>query len=272
MSGGQNGDPAHSHDLLAVYERSAAFTRRLLEENQRLQLRIADAEARQRISVDDPVPAARLRDQLLACIDSMQRSKAGALERQHETESGSRELAKRYREIETGNNNLIHLYVALDRLYATLDLSQVLRTIVQIAVNLIGAEVLAIYALDQKSGQLSPVAAEGERLDTFPSFALGEGIVGSAVATGRTIIHEAQGAGDPARPVACIPLRSAEHSIGAIAILRLLRQTQDFNPLDHELFTLLAEHAATAISSARAYAQSKRKLSTMRGFIDLLTA
>ena len=72
-------------------------------------------------------------------------------------------------------------------------------------------------------------------------------------------------------PIACIPLRVQEQSIGAIAIYKLLQQKERFTPLDHELFTLLAGHAATAIFSSRLYAQSERKLNTIQGFIDLLT-
>ncbi len=69
----------------------------------------------------------------------------------------------------------------------------------------------------------------------------------------------------------CIPLRIEERPIGAIAIYRLLQQKDGFTPLDHELFTLLAGHAATAIFAARLYGQSERKLNTIQGFIDLLT-
>jgi hypothetical protein len=271
MSAGRNGQPARGHEILALYQRTTAFTRSLLQENERLRREIADAEARQRIRADDPLLVTRLRDQLHSCIETMEESKQEILERLREIESRSRRSAKRSVEIESGNDNLIHLYVALDRLYSTLDLSQVLQTIIQIAVNLIGAEVIAIYILDEKSGQLAVVAAEGESPGAFPSSELGGGAVGTAVAMGRTLCYEARGPVDPSRPIACIPLRAADCPIGAIAIYRLLQQKDDFTPLDHELFTLLAEHAATAISAARAYSQSARRLNTMRGFLDLLT-
>ena len=38
-----------------------------------------------------------------------------------------------------------------------------------------------------------------------------------------------------------------------------------------EIAQMLAGHAATAIFASRVYAQSERKLSTIQGFIDLLT-
>jgi hypothetical protein len=40
--------------------------------------------------------------------------------------------------------------------------------------------------------------------------------------------------------------------------------------MDHELFTLLAGHAATAIFSAKLYSTSERKLITLQGFLDML--
>ena len=60
-------------------------------------------------------------------------------------------------------------------------------------------------------------------------------------------------------------------ALGAIAIYRLLAQKDGFSALDHELFTLLAGHAATAIFAARLHSLSERKLNTIQGFIDLLT-
>ena len=72
-------------------------------------------------------------------------------------------------------------------------------------------------------------------------------------------------------PIVSIPLRVENLPIGAIAVHSLLQQKSGFTALDHELFTLLAGHAATAIFASRLYAQSERKLSTIQGFIDLLT-
>ena len=56
-----------------------------------------------------------------------------------------------------------------------------------------------------------------------------------------------------------------------IAIYKLLEQKPKFSALDYELFTLLAGHAATAIFSSKLYSESERKLSTIQGFINLLT-
>ncbi len=51
---------------------------------------------------------------------------------------------------------------------------------------------------------------------------------------------------------ACIPLKVDGKVTGALALFRLLPQKQGFEAVDHELFDLLATHAATALhASAR---------------------
>jgi GAF domain-containing protein len=73
-------------------------------------------------------------------------------------------------------------------------------------------------------------------------------------------------------PIVCIPLKIKDHLIGVIAIFSLFEQKKKrLTRVDFELFSMLGGHAATAIFSARLYSQSERKLSTIQGFIDLLS-
>ena len=76
---------------------------------------------------------------------------------------------------------------------------------------------------------------------------------------------------DLGQPIVCVPLAVQNSPIGAITIYSLLQQKEGFSALDHELFTVLGGHAATALFAARLYSQSARKLNTIQGFIDLLT-
>ncbi len=103
----------------------------------------------------------------------------------------------------------------------------------------------------------------------------GLGPVGEAVQTGNVVCLdvawvEGQSVADSV-PIVAIPLKVEDLPVGAIAVHKLLQQKSGFSALDHELFTLLAGHAATAIFASHLYAQSERKLSTIQGFIDLLT-
>jgi hypothetical protein len=67
-------------------------------------------------------------------------------------------------------------------------------------------------------------------------------------------------------------LKIKEEVIGVIVLYKLLPQKTQFASVDYELFTLLAGHAATAIFSAKLYSDAQRKLSTMKGFMQLLTS
>jgi hypothetical protein len=128
-----------------------------------------------------------------------------------------------------------------------------------------------VYLLEPHAQELRPVAGEGLEIGRFPSFGLGAGPMGKAVAAGETVCLDVSRSEDLTRPIVCIPLEVQKQPIGAIAVFSLLVQKQGFSALDHELFTLLGGHAATAILAARLYSQSERKLNTIQGFIDLLT-
>jgi len=102
---------------------------------------------------------------------------------------------------------------------------------------------------------------------------LGEGALGKAAKTGENIFADKVAVHDPTpydQPIAVIPLKIKDSVIGIISINKLLVQKTAFNTMDHELFTLLAGHAATAIFSAKLYSTSERKLVTLQGFLDML--
>jgi GAF domain-containing protein len=165
--------------------------------------------------------------------------------------------------------------VASRQLHSTLDPAEVVKVILEIVINPFGAEIFALYLCDEPGERLVVVASEGDRETAFPTYRLGEGFVGRSVACAEIHDH------DPARPhlgpsrggepLVSIPLHVGEVPVGAIVIYTLLQQKPDLSSLDHDLFGLLAIHAATAISASRLHAQSERKLSTIQGFIDLLT-
>jgi transcriptional regulator with GAF, ATPase, and Fis domain len=140
-------------------------------------------------------------------------------------------------------------------------------------INLIGAEEFAIMLLDEKTNKLQAVATEGLEQSELPKVGIGAGIIGQMAKTGENyFIDEMEGyVRDFNHPIVCIPLKIKEHVIGVIVIYKLLVQKDRFAEVDYELFTLLAGHAATAIFSSKLYSESERKLSTIQGFLDLLT-
>jgi transcriptional regulator with GAF, ATPase, and Fis domain len=264
---------ARGEEFLQAFNRGMEFTRELLRENERLRRRLAELEDQQQNAARSPHEWEKLRHELIGRIRGLETEYASLRERLREVEAENRAFADRYLEIEEENNNLANLYVASYQLHSTLDLDEVLRIIVEIVINLIGADVFAIYLLDERRQELRAVAAEGIEASRVPACRMGEGRLGEAVAAGAPQTFDEPGgpARDPERPLVCIPLRIEQQALGAIAIFGLLQQKQGFTALDQELFNVLAGHAATAIFAARLYSQSERKLSTIQSFIDLLT-
>jgi transcriptional regulator with GAF, ATPase, and Fis domain len=196
------------------------------------------------------------------------------IDRYRVVEEENKDFANRYIEVEAENNNLANLYVASYQLHSTLDFSECLKIILEIVMNLIGAEEFSIMMLDEKTNEMTIVAQEGMGPEARASVKLGEGIIGSAAKQGESFYR----AGDPKdlksvdylNPLVVIPLKIKEHVIGVIVIYKLLVQKEAFTPVDYELFTMLAGHAATALFSSKLYSQSERKLTTIQSFLDLL--
>jgi len=271
---------SHEHDpefegraeeFLTLFRKGADFTKELIAENERLRRQLASIEHRQQVAAQSDDEWDKLRSELLVRIQSLEDEKRDALERLQSVELENRQFAERYLEVEEENNNLANLYISSFQLHSTLNLAEVFKIILEIVINLIGGERFAIYVADEKAGSLEPVASEGAPVDAFPTVLLGEGVIGGAVSTSETFCQEDFSEAADGQPIVCIPLQLEERPIGAIVIHALLQQKDGFTPLDHELFTLLAGHAATAIFAAQLHGQSERKLNTIQGFIDLLT-
>jgi GAF domain-containing protein len=191
-----------------------------------------------------------------------------------EVEAENKDFASRYVEIESENNNLLNIYVASYQLHSTLDFQEVLQIITEIVLNFVGAEVFAIAMLQEKGGPLKVLAAEGIDSGKLGSIGGNGGVVGKVLSTGEPHFVEEIPAGEivPDAPPICIPLRIKSEIIGAIMIYRFLQQKTRLAAVDHELFTLLAGHAATAIFASKLYTDSRRKLNTIQGFIDLMSS
>lgn len=261
-----------AEEFLQVFKKGAEFTQSLLKENERLRYQIL--KLKEPAAQDSPSPAQleelqRLRQQ----VAELEREKQEILDRIKAVEEENHDFANRYVVVESENNMLANLYIASYQLHSTLDFKEVLQIISEIVINLIGAEVFAVLLLDEKTGKLELAGHEGIDVSALPPIDLGAGVIGRAGQTGENHFVEDIEAYelDYSQPMACIPLKIKEHVIGVIVIYRLLEQKRRFADVDYELFTLLAGHAATAIFSSRLYSESERKLSTIQGFINLLT-
>ncbi len=259
-----------SEELQEILRKSRDFTQQVMQENERLRYRIVQLE-------QEAQDAAGGRNgQLLAALQAENerlKEKVATLEKRFaEVQQENEDFAQKYLEVAQQNEGLANLYVASFQLHSTLDPEEVMAIIVEILVNLVGAEEFVIFVADKRTGELSPVAWEG-------SFAAGEGrpapwdaeLLGRVARTGKAFFAPA-GARRPGTPLACAPLTIKKEVVGVIALFKLLAQKPALAALDMEILNLLAGHAATAIVSSRLYADAERKLKTIEGFIELLKA
>ncbi len=260
-------------EILALFARGTELTRRLAAENQALGQASAETASPEGA---DLKAWEQLRSELLACLDGLRSAETALIERFTGAREESQLFAQRCAEVEMENDRLAALYVAGHQLHSTLDLGQVLKIITEITLNLIGAERMAVFVVNEQARQLEAVTAEGLAVETLPHMTLGDAAAGDepllrALQSRETVCRDPDPAADPSMPLVAIPMQVQNRAIGVIAIYSLLQHKDGISVLDRELFTLLAGHAATAIFAARLYSDSKRKLNTIQGFIDLLT-
>jgi transcriptional regulator with GAF, ATPase, and Fis domain len=257
-----------AEEFLQMFKKGEEFTKELLKENEKLRYRIAQLEESIARSGDET--RIKLYEDRIAMLEE---ELGSVRERFRQVEAENKDFASKYVEVEEENNNLANLYVASYQLHSTLDFSEVLRIVLEIVINLIGAEKFAILLMDEKTNELVPVSTEGMAVSDAPKVKTGEGIIGRVAKEGDSYFAEDLSLVTefrPLEPIVCIPLKIKEHVIGVISIYKLLTQKAGFTNVDYELFNLLAGHAATAVFSSRLYTQSERKLTTIQSFLDLL--
>ncbi|PLX99926.1 MAG: hypothetical protein C0624_12900 [Desulfuromonas sp.] len=190
-----------------------------------------------------------------------------------ELEQENREFAEKLVHVEDVNNNLANLYIASSRLHSVLQRSQVSEIIKEIIINFIGAEKFAILLQKEGGEQYEYEGGEGFEGEVFPKVKTGEGRIGKVAAEGESYFAEGsvcEGSDDPLNPLVAIPLNIHGKTTGVLAVYRLFIQKEEFESIDYQLFSMLAEHAATALFSASLYEVSERKRETYKGFMDLL--
>lgn len=259
-------------EFLQVFKKGAEFTQELLRENERLRFQLVQMEEPNRLA-SCAAEALQEVDNLKSQIVDLEREKKEILQRIARVEAENIDFANRYVEIEGENNSLANLYIATYQLHSTLDFRDVLQIISEIIINLIGGEEFALFLLDEDTGLLQAMAGEGVDIDQLPAYPLGEGTLGTVARSGESFYAATLDSANPVddAPLACIPLKIKSRVIGVLAVYKLFLQKRRFADIDYELFTLLAGHAATAIFASKLYSESERKLSTIQGFLDLLT-
>lgn len=258
--------------FLRALKEARTFTDDLFAENKRLRDKLAEAaaeEERLRAELAEVSQSSEVKE-LLRERKALLMKLEGFEDRQDKVKLENDEFNRRFYDVEDLNNRLANLYIASLRLHGSLQHDVVLKTAVEIIVNLVGAHDFAIYLADHKHGTLRMIASEGVLGTPLSAISLEAGRIGEAARRREVYINEA-GSGEPHDPLACIPLVIESQLVGMVVIFSLLPQKEGrFDRADHEMFELLAAHAAAAIAAASLYSRAESRLKTVEGYVSLL--
>lgn len=247
----------------------------LLKQNEQLQKQVAllRHELSQKPGVDSGAEVDE--DSELASVcqerDRLTHELGGFRKRMQDLERENTDFAEKYLQVEKESSNLANLYVASYQLHSSLDYDVVLQRINEILINLIGAERFAIYLYDPKVNSFTLVSGEGVEERKGSKIPLADNFLSRIARSGELYLaQDVTSMGDDDRPIAALPLVAEDELLGLLVIYKLLIQKDSFEPIDHELFDLLAGHAAIAVRAAQMHARSERKAATLEGFLQML--
>jgi signal transduction histidine kinase len=177
---------------------------------------------------------------------------------QHELREREEALRHRNRELELLN-------LAAQTLGATLDLSNILITFLEVVRSLMGTVASSIWLKDPEANELVCVQATGLQSESVSGWRLklGEGIAGWVARTGETInVPDAKAderhfegidrqTGVKLHSVLCVPLKTRQDVIGVLEVVDT--KVARFQPADQRLLESLAASAAVAIDNARLF-------------------
>lgn len=160
---------------------------------------------------------------------------------------------------------------------SSLDVDIVLRTIVEAAVELTGAEEGSLMLIDEKTGELYMRAARNFNEDFVSTFRLpvNDSIIGSVVQSGKVVIFDDN---TPQKiktaylvhSLIYIPLKLRDQIIGVLGVDNRHKRMV-FSQKDISLLTTMAEYAVIAIDNARIFSEmvtERTKLETIINQIE----
>ena len=184
--------------------------------------------------------------------------------------------ARLFEEAQHRAEELSILYDVGHMLTSTLDLTKVLRVIMEAAVSMLQVEAGSVLLLDEGTQELEFVAAVGAGSDQIMGLRLpaGAGLAGQALSEGRSLLvdeaphspsfYEAvdRVTGLNTRRLIATPLRVKERFIGVMEVIN--KRSGPFTPADIRVLDLLAPTAAAAIDNARLYAREMQLTEEVR--------
>jgi hypothetical protein len=235
-----------------VQEKTNEYIRELLDANASLRRHNASLESSITELRQERV---QLKEEALKLRESLEETRQERREldrRLAQVEYENQEFSSRYVAVEQQNNNLVNLYAATNQLHSTLDREEILIILQEIVINLVGSEEFAVYVRENESSSFDVVAMMGIDDAQATRSKSSKGLL-QAVDHGELWISSSAEL-DANEPLACVPLRLGSQVIGVIVVFGLLVQKGDFDPVDYELFNLLASQAATALYASGLHA------------------
>ncbi|UCE87350.1 MAG: GAF domain-containing protein [Deltaproteobacteria bacterium] len=260
---------ASSDELIDGMSRGLELTKDLIRENERLRQELLELHTQQAAAAREPAQWEERQVELVSRVEALQGERNRLIELLRRGEQKTRRVAGQCSEVEEEINRLANFHVASSELHASLDLREVVNVILEILINLIGADVFALYACDEEANHLERIAVQGKHVELPARVPLDDALIARSLASGETAFGPAE-EGRGAAPLASVPLCMGERRIGAIVIHRLLQQKHGFTPLDRQLLELLSGHAATALFAAQLYGDWKRQPAALPRLTELL--
>ncbi len=157
-------------------------------------------------------------------------------------------------------------------LSSTLDLDEILITVLEEVRHLLGVVASSVWLVDPETEGLVCRQATGPSSETVRGWRLapGEGLAGQAACTGQTIVvpdaladerHSRgvdQETGLALRSILTVPLQAKQKVIGVLQVVDA--EADRFNPADLRLIEPLAATAATAIEHARLFEHAQQEI------------
>lgn len=184
-------------------------------------------------------------------------------------EAAQEQLQFHVRDARNNSRRLATLITISNALSQSLDPEKVITVAVDMVTEVMEAEVILVYSLDNKLGELILMAHEGiseEAARELERIKLGEGFNGRVAATGEPLIV-ANASHDPrlTRPAVrkmkiesqlIVPMKSKGRVIGTICVG--MRRPRQFLSDEMELLSTIAGQIASALENAYLYAESRR--------------
>ena len=191
-----------------------------------------------------------------------------------EAEAEVDRLYRRLQEEVGIRNRLIHVSTQLG---TTLQLSELLKLIMDSAKEMFQVEACSVILVDEETGDLIIEVAVGDKSEAVAQQRIpaGKGIAGRVVQTGEPLVVSSasedpnffsgvdQAVGFQTRNLMAAPLQVRGRTIGALEIINT-RSRPEFSAEDLNLAGALASQAAIAIDNARLYQQLSDALLTAR--------